>query len=456
MRKIKLSLFLVFLCFFLVDAGYCNEGFNIVLDTKDSSGLKMSFVLQDYAVKTLKAGNQTFSEVNIKGGVKTSEKGFAELPFMHASVSLPATGGIEVEVISTDYQDIELEHPILPSKGTIYRNQNPDDIAYEIARNSIVDQWYPKNLVTFTEPYIFRNIRGSNIYIYPFRYNAVTKTLRIYSKVQVQVKFTSKTGKTNTLRPARQKILPVMNNIYQSMFINYQTSKSRFDNEVGESGDILVICTSRDTDAIQPYIEWKREKGFNVEEEVVETGTNVEDLIASNYAANNNLLYVQLVGDWNDIKSNTMEGGAPMDPMLGCVAGNDSYPELAIGRFSAESSDQVTVQVNKVLAYEQDAGSTGSWYDNALGIGSGLGSGQGDDGEPDYEHIDIIKNEKLLTATHTVVEEVYKTGSASTVGGYVDSGLSLINYCGHGSSNSWGTSGFSSSDVNDLRNGDML
>ncbi|MCP4747246.1 MAG: hypothetical protein GY874_14060, partial [Desulfobacteraceae bacterium] len=36
------------------------------------------------------------------------------------------------------------------------------------------------------------------------------------------------------------------------------------------------------------------------------------------------------------------------------------------------------------------------------------------------------------------------------------SGLSLINYCGHGSSNSWGTSGFSSSDVNDLRNGDML
>ncbi|MCP4747423.1 MAG: hypothetical protein GY874_14970, partial [Desulfobacteraceae bacterium] len=456
MRKIKLSLFVVFMCFFLVDVGYCNEGFNVALDSTDSSGLEMSFYLEDYAVSAIKGENQTYSQVEFKAGVKTCLKGFAELPFVHASVSLPATGDIEVKVISTDYQDIVLKHPIVPSKGIIYRNQDPSAIAYEISRNSIVDQWYPKNLVTFTEPYIFRDIRGSNVYIHLFRYNAATKTLRVYSKVQVQVTFLAGAAGTNAFRTLQSNVVPVMDDIYQSMFINYRRSKIHFPNEADENGDILVIYTSRDAEAIGPYIKWKREKGFDVDEEVVETGTNVEDLIARSYADNNDLLYVQLVGDWQDIKSGTTRGRAPTDPLLGCVAGNDYYPELAIGRFSAESPDQVTVQVNKALAYEQDTGSTGSWYGNALGIGSGEGSGYGDDGESDYKHIDIIKNEKLLPATHTVVEEVYKNGSASTVGGYVDSGLSLINYCGHGSSNSWGTSGFSSSDVNDLRNGDML
>ncbi len=45
------------------------------------------------------------------------------------------------------------------------------------------------------------------------------------------------------------------------------------------------------------------------------TGTNVKATIQTAYAANPNLLYVQLVGDWADIKSDLgTSSSAPTDP----------------------------------------------------------------------------------------------------------------------------------------------
>ncbi len=67
--------------------------------------------------------------------------------------------------------------------------------------------------------------------------------------------------------------------LYQSVFLNYESTA---DLTMAEAGDILVITTSRDEDAIQPYIDWKREKGFKVFKEVVVTGTNVNHLYNSN------------------------------------------------------------------------------------------------------------------------------------------------------------------------------
>ncbi|HET7818497.1 MAG TPA: C25 family cysteine peptidase, partial [Bacteroidia bacterium] len=48
------------------------------------------------------------------------------------------------------------------------------------------------------------------------------------------------------------------------------------------------------------------------------------------------------------------------------------------------------------------------------------------------------------------------SASASTVSSAVNGGLSLINYCGHGANNQFVTSGFSTSNVNSLTNGDKL
>ncbi|MCK4956948.1 MAG: hypothetical protein KAS49_04885, partial [Candidatus Cloacimonetes bacterium] len=241
--------------------------------------------------------------------------------------------------------------------------------------------------------------------------------------------------------------------MYRTIFINY--NRNRFEHELDELGSILVVRTARDADAIAPYIQWKREKGHIVYEKEVPTNTDVTSLVAEQYAAHNDILYVQLVGDWEDIKS-PLSGGAATDPNLGCVAGDDVFPELIVGRFSAKTAADVTVQVNKTITYERDA-VAGAWYHKGLGIASEQGGvGKGDDDEYDYEHMDIIKENRLLPFNYTEVAEAYEFPSVSDVANPVEAGVGIINYVGHGSADSWVTSGFSNSDVANLSNGDML
>ncbi len=109
-------------------------------------------------------------------------------------------------------------------------------------------------------------------------------------------------------------------------------------------------------------------------------GSNVKDTVKSAYENNKNILYVQLVGDWADIKSDTLNDGSPMDPMLGRVVGSDYYPDIIIGRFSANDASHVATQVDKAVRYEKSPDPDGSWYSVGLGIGSEEGAGQGDDG----------------------------------------------------------------------------
>ena len=242
-----------------------------------------------------------------------------------------------------------------------------------------------------------------------------------------------------------------MDAIYNSVFINYNLTRD--DLTIGEYGDILLITTARDEVAIEPYIEWKKEKGYSVQKEVVATGTNVKTLVQNAYDANNNILYVQLVGDWADIKSDNM-GGAPMDPQLGCVVGSDDQPDICIGRFSANNPGHVTTQVNKTIEYEKNPDSD-NWYANALGVASN--QGPGDDNEDDNEHVDVIYYDKLEPYTYDNFTTAYDpTGTASIVTNAINSGVSIINYCGHGSSTSWGSTGFSNSHIANLSNGNKL
>jgi gingipain R len=246
-----------------------------------------------------------------------------------------------------------------------------------------------------------------------------------------------------------------MDGIYNSVFINYRQNKDNLT--IGDYGDILVIVTDRDEDAIEPYIQWKKEKGFDVFKEVVATNTNVNSLIQQKYDENNDILFVQLVGDWDDIKSNLGPDNSPIDPQLGCVVGTDENADICIGRISANSAADVTIQVDKIINYEKNPEAGAGWYSSAIGIASDEGASSGDDGEIDHEHLQIIWDNKLDPFTYETYTPVYAPGATvPMISGAVNDGVSIINYTGHGSTNSWSTTGFSNSDIAGLTNENKL
>lgn len=428
------------------------DGFDVSLLRSTPQEIVLEFTLGDYTLNSVDKNGTIYTEILFPGKVTTKKKGYAELPFIHASVALPASGDLRISVEPGNVTEIPLAYPMLPSRGVIYRNQNPADIPYETAPSARTGRWYPDKVATASEPYILRDVRGTDIHVYPFRAHGTKNILKVYHSVIVTLSTGSGEG-TNALSAPMRSVAPEMEAIYRDMFINYAPATR----SIGEAGELLVIHTARDASVILPYVTWKRQKGTTVHTLEVTTGTSVKNSISQFYASHPSLLYVQLVGDWADIKSELgTSANAPTDPMLGCVAGSDYYPDLIIGRFSANNTSQVTVQINKAVDYEKTPQLSTNWYTTALGIGSGEGSGSGDDGEADYEHVDVIKDYKLLPTTYTTVNEVYQSGSASSVSGYVNGGLSLINYTGHGSHTSWGTSGFNNDDINALTNGSQL
>ncbi len=424
-------------------------------DNSRANTHKLEFTLGEYGVSGVVLQGNTYTAIDFEGKVATRKAGFAELPFVNATVMIDPLKNVALRVIPGEYTDIRLDHPLVPSRGVIYRSQDPATVPYAIDPRSLTDTWYPVSLAESTDPFILRDIRGVSVYVYPFRYNAVQQVLRVYHSITIELEEVATTP-VNPLVKEHFAIAREMDGVYRSVFINYATA-SRDNLTIGESGDIHVITTARDEAAIQPYVQWKREKGFNVSMEVVPVNTVVNPFVQAAYDNNNNILYVLLVGDWADVKSETSPSGRPEDPQVGCVVGTDDFADIAVGRFSANSPADVTVQVNKVINYERTPDMAGTWYASAMGIASAEGAGIGDDGESDIQHEDVIYNDKLDPFTYGSFTPVYDPGaSAAQVTASVNTGVSVINYTGHGWGDGWGTTGFSSSNVAGLTNGDKL
>jgi len=136
------------------------------------------------------------------------------------------------------------------------------------------------------------------------------------------------------------------------------------------------------------------------------------------------------------------------------IDGNDTYPEVIVGRFSAENTTQVSTMVNRSIRYEKSLTENATWLGSGVGIASAEGGSQGDNGETDAVHMENIRS-KLMAFGYSPVTQVYDP-SASKVAliSRINEGTGVINYVGHGADTYWVTTNFGSSDMLSLTNTD--
>ena len=417
---------------------------------------QITFEVMNVDVEDVTLNGVTYSRIALGNVPVTENKGWAELPILSASIQLPNDRDVEMEVSMPSVAVIQLPNPMVPSRGTIYRNQDPSTIRYEIAPESRTMELYPANIATIESPFIVRDVRGTTVRVMPFRYRSAANTLEYYRTITVTLRETNRPA-TNPLlrtdiRPNREAV-----GMYRSLFLNYEPSRDALSQ--GEKGDILVLTPASYEEAADIYIQWKKEMGYNVSKQVVNNGANVTTTVQNAYNDIANLMYVQMFGDWADIKSNTITvdgAAAPTDPRMGCVAGNDNYPDIAVGRFSCSSNAQALVQVNKAINYEKNPNMDAGWRETFIGIGSDATT-SGDDNELDPVHVQRIYSERLANFTYTTEKGNYGTSAnLNTLIGHVNAGASTIAYCGHGDETYFVTTNYSNTNVNASTNGDRL
>ena len=467
MRKIYVSIFILALSFYTMGNNWIEISSPVPAPAKTemiSSTIVRSivhFTLEGFNLREVQTPNGTAFTVEVNKSTPILETGAPDLPKMTVSLVIPDQAGMSFRIVSSNYRDYP-DLLIAPSKGVIMRETDPSGVPFQFGTWYSADKFYPGTLCDTRDPYIIRDVRGQTLIAYPFQYNPVTKILRVYYDLTIELYKSTENGinplqNNNKEKSISQDFLPV----YQHQFANLPALRYT---PLNEYGNLLVICYGPFMNAMQPYIAWKQAEGYHTEiinkDSIGTTAAMIKSYIA-NYYASKGLTHVLLVGDAPQIPTNTGGGlGGPSDNAYGYIVGNDHYADVFVGRFSAETEAQVLTQVQRTLDYEENPQFlSDDWYTSVIGIGSD--QGPGDDNEMDYEH---IRNQqtKLLGYTYTMNPELFdgSQGGNDAAGNptpamvvtEVNNGASLLLYTGHGSKTSWGTSGFSNSNVNQLTN----
>ncbi|MDZ4182623.1 MAG: C25 family cysteine peptidase, partial [Candidatus Cloacimonadaceae bacterium] len=456
-RLLSLFVLLLILSFALsaeqITIGEYQNEIRLVRSTPEQMVLEMT--LGHFNRESARINGETWYHLNLKKEGLTLEAGLPQVPVMARSLIIPNTAKMAAEVIGSEYVDLQMR--IAPSKGNLTRNINPDDVPYTFDPFYQGTDVYPAENAYLTEPFIIRDYRGITVRFQPFEYHPSTGVLRVYTKLQVAL---SNVGfdSTNSLSMPKNSYSSEFAGIYENMFLNFNEAKYPL---LAEEGRILVIKHSMFDAAIQPYVNWKRQNGYTVD--VVDvtvagpTATQIQAYIQAQYNLNNGLMFVQIMGDAPQVPTLT-SGGGGSDPSFALLAGGDSYPDIYVGRFSAQTVAEMQTQVLRTVRYERDLIAGDNFVQKGMGIASNEGGGsQGDMGESDQAHMELIRTD-LLNYGYLTVDQMYQTqgATAAQVATNVNQGRGFINYCGHGSDTSWVTTGFNNSNVNALTNSNML
>ncbi len=413
---------------------------------------RLECTIAGFDSEELVIGGETCHAITLAGAPRFQTAGAPALPHLTASIVIPDRGGSVLEILELEYTDFPGLTPE-PSKGIITRDTDPATVPYTFGP-AYQDQPFPSAPALLDAPYILRDFRGQVVHFQPFLWLPQANILRVFHRIQVAVRAQERSGANEIIRTALPATVDgEFHQVYRRHFINFETNE-RYT-PLDEVGDLLIITHGNYWETMHPLLEWKLQKGIPSQmvdiAEIGYSATQVFNYVQEIYD-NQGLTFLLLVGDAEDIPSLTANGGAS-DPSYSLLAGSDNYPDIFVGRFSGETPDQVATMVERTVEYERDA-ATATWYHKGMGVASN--QGPGDDGEYDNEHVDNIRLD-LLAYTYTEVDQIYDPdGTAQMVSDGLNDGRSIINYCGHGSTTSWGSTGFNINNINALVNIDML
>jgi len=130
-------------------------------------------------------------------------------------------------------------------------------------------------------------------------------------------------------------------------------------------------------------------------------------------------------------------GRAPSDALFGCVSGPpwDLVPDVAVGRISCRTSEELETYVDKVAIYEDNSDYTSAWHSNYVFVADKRDADFNFAGGfsepivhlmPDYVNVTRVYSDSLLPAERvTALREAFRQGGV------------IVNYNGHGGGGLW-------------------
>ena len=406
-----------------------------------SDGLRLEFELPALATQAIEIGGETFQLLAIEGGGVSGAAGQPMLPTFSRLIEIPAEAGITYTV--TARETIALQGyrplPLQPEDGGEFVI---DRAAYERAG------FLGEEPARIGQPAIARGRRVVPITFAPVRYDPSRDLLEVATRIEVEIRYAG-VDLRNALTHQPRRIPPSFDRLYHSLIVNYEGPREGQDIA---AGSYVLICRD-DPNVVallQPLVEWRTRKGFEVHlATTTETGNTSSSIQAWLRDAYNNWEnppeFITLVGDATGSYS-VAAGGSNSDFEYSQLDGGDYLADAHVGRISIETLNQLELYVEKIVGYERTPYmEQTNWYTEACLTG--------DPGSSGITCVQIMQWHKirLLEYGYTEVDTIFSSPFVSQMMSSMNSGVGIFSYRGY-----LGMSGFDGGDVNALNNGRKL
>lgn len=324
---------------------------SITLVENSAEGCRYHVVVPGFYLDTIAVQEGVFTSISLPEASYLMEAGNPELPTLVVSSVVPNAGDVLSVVVEPDVVSLDVL-PVIPSKGSLSREVDPDSVPYSFSDTYQSGQWYPVDLGDQQEPFLLCDYRGVTVLLNVFRHNPVEGKLEVAREFDLVLTFQIPTA------VYRDSIAAGFAGIYQSLFRNFSWVNFGYTRKLR----MTIICADEFYEDVLPLRTWKMKKGIDTR--VVGLGeiTNpldpdtaeIRSFIHDQRFGPDQVTCFLLVGDHEQLPSLRAFDdpfAPPADPRY--VVFNPPYPSAFVGRLSGNSSQEIASQVDKILWFER-------------------------------------------------------------------------------------------------------
>ncbi|MCD4694679.1 MAG: T9SS type A sorting domain-containing protein [Bacteroidales bacterium] len=449
------------------------------INVVDNGSTKLKVNENSYAVLSLannvadiehmlvKTNSGNFTLLTIKDYGRSVVAGDPGLPVIKKLIEVPLNATYEIEIIEQGYTilnlaDYGLSEFILPAQPPLSKNiDNPEDVEFIYNQASyMVNDFVGPDMVNIQDLGISRGVRLARVEIAPISYNPVQNKIKVYHNLVIRINF--KGGDINaTVIEKENKFSPYYEGIYQQL-INYKTIDGK-ELIMDEPVTYIIVSDPMFENALQPFIEWKTKKGFQVveaytDDPLVGTSTTsiksyLEDFYNNPPTGYNSQSFVLIVGDVNQVPTFNGTAGSHVSDLYYHEYTGDLFPECYYGRFSANNLSELQPQIDKTLEYEQYLFPDPSFLDEVVMVAGH------DDNHITWSNGQInYGTTHYFNAAHGIYSHTYLqpepggSNYSQEIRDNINDGVTFGNYTAHCSTNGWGNPSFTISHIPQMTN----
>jgi PKD repeat protein len=465
------------------------------------NGIAVDFSIHEIVFENIAVDGQTMKNISLQGSFLFNDMGCPNLPGNGHYIAIPQGATPKLKITASRVETIG-GLDIVPAPG-IPKETEPGPVDYTMNPEIYSkDAFYPAQPVTLSTPSRIRGVDVVLLGITPFQYNPVTKELKIYRDLKVEVTFEGGNGHFGEDRLRSRFWDPIL----EDALLNYTSLPAiDYNSRIQEVTDVPGVEYLIITPNGSVFTQWADSiRRFRIQQGIStivktlsEIGGNTTSAIKS-YISNAYNTWdpapaaVLLLGDYGTDANSTVispvyNNYCVSDNIYGDVT-NDHLPDICMARITANNASQLQVMVTKFLNYERNPPTSAGFYQHpvtALGwqtqrwyqlcaeaTGGFWKYVQGKDPVRINEIYSGFPGTVWSTAanTSTVVNYFgpngqnylparpdqmpccWTGGTANTINSAINSGAFCLLHRDHGNEQGWGEPAYSNASINGLTN----